>query len=81
MVDDTSETSMITRFERKLPFGRVDADEFERRLKKLVDPESKDIITVKQLEESFKDHYAFRDVTVKGSLLEEIISNPILKKQ
>jgi len=34
--DDASETGMVTRFERKLPFGKVDADEFERRLKKLL---------------------------------------------
>lgn len=53
---------MITRFERRLPFGKVDVEEFERRLKKLIDPESKDKITLRQLEASFTDHYAFRDI-------------------
>ena len=29
---------MITNFEKRLPFNKVDIDEFERRLKKLSDP-------------------------------------------
>ena len=37
-VDDKSETGMLSHFEKRLPFGRVDIDEFERRLKKLSDP-------------------------------------------
>jgi hypothetical protein len=63
-VDDKSETGMISNFEKKLPLGKVDIDEFERRLKKLVDPLSKDVITLKQIEASFADHYAFRDIVV-----------------
>jgi len=39
--------AMITRFETKISLGKVDIDEFERRLKKLVDPESKDMISLK----------------------------------
>lgn len=63
-VDDKSETGMISNFEKKLPLGKVDTDEFERRLKKLVDPLSQDVITLKQIEASFADHYAFRDIVV-----------------
>ncbi|MFS8159276.1 MAG: hypothetical protein ACMG6E_03520, partial [Candidatus Roizmanbacteria bacterium] len=39
-VDDKSETGMISHFEKRLKFGAVDIDEFERRLKKLVDVQS-----------------------------------------
>jgi hypothetical protein len=35
---DSSSTSMITAFERKLPFVKIDIEEFERRVKKLSDP-------------------------------------------
>jgi hypothetical protein len=39
-VNDISETGMISHFEKRLKFGAVDIDEFERRLKKLVDVNS-----------------------------------------
>ena len=38
-VEDRTEMAYITEFERKLPFGLIDIDEFERRVKKLSDPE------------------------------------------
>lgn len=37
-VVDNSSTGMITQFEKRLPVGKVDIDEFERRLKTLIDP-------------------------------------------
>jgi len=35
---DNSDTGMITNFERRLPFVKIDIEEFERRVKKLSDP-------------------------------------------
>lgn len=35
---DESDTGMITAFERRLPFIKIDIDEFERRVKKLSEP-------------------------------------------
>ena len=36
--DDKSDTGMVSHFEKRLMFGAVDIFEFERRVKKLVDP-------------------------------------------
>lgn len=79
-VDDKSETGMISHFEKRLKFGMVDIDEFERRLKKLIDVKSNDTISIRQLEECFSDHYAFRDIRVEGSLLRDIMTSKYLKK-
>ena len=48
---------MITRFEETIPLRRMTIDEYERRLKKLADPDSKDMLTPNQIVESFKDIY------------------------
>ena len=48
-VIDTSPTGSITIFEMELPLTRMSLDEFERRIKKLVDSEQGDEITVKQM--------------------------------
>jgi hypothetical protein len=37
-VDDKSETGMITNIEYNLPLAKIDLDDFERRLKKLAEP-------------------------------------------
>ena len=56
-VDDTSQTSMITKFEEIIPLRRMTIDEYERRIKKLAEPDSKDVLTHAQIIESFKDIY------------------------
>ena len=56
-IEDNSTTSMITRFEETIPLRRMTIDEYERRLKKLADPDSKDMLTPNQIVESFKDIY------------------------
>ena len=48
-IDDKSETGCITSFEQKLPLARISLLEFERRLKKLVDPGNDDEITLNQM--------------------------------
>lgn len=46
VIEDKSATCMITKFEESLPLKKMTIDEFERRLKKLVDPTCQDKITV-----------------------------------
>ena len=52
----------ITKWESTLPFGKISLPEYERRLKKLIDPQANDFITEKQIVECFKDHHAFKDI-------------------
>lgn len=54
-ISDTSQTSMITKFEEKLPLKKITITDFERRIKKFASPENADFITEVQLIESFKD--------------------------
>ena len=58
-VTDTSKTKMITDFEATLPLRKITLVEFERRLKKLVNPSMQDFVSVKMVTECFKDHWAF----------------------
>lgn len=44
-INDSSQTAMITKFEENIPLRKMTIDEFERRIKKLADPESKDQLT------------------------------------
>ncbi len=37
-IEDNTQTVMITKFEETLPLRKITIDEFERRLKKLIDP-------------------------------------------
>ena len=45
-IEDESETGMITDYEYELPLAYIDLDEYERRIKKLADPTTKDILTI-----------------------------------
>ena len=44
---DNSPTQMITKFESSLPLGKISLLEYERRLKKLIDPSANDCISKK----------------------------------
>lgn len=44
-ISDSSELGFISAFEQTLPLKKIDIDEFERRLKKLVDSSNKDTIS------------------------------------
>jgi hypothetical protein len=48
---------MISKFEETIPLRRMTIDEYERRIKKLAEPDSKDVLTHGQIIESFKDIY------------------------
>lgn len=59
----------VTDFEYSLPLAFVDLDEFERRLKKLAFADDKDIITDVQIVEIFRDHYSFKDIVSRDSMV------------
>ena len=72
-VDDKSEMSFVSLFEKDLPLRNISLIEFERRLKKLVTPSMKDMTTVRVVQECFKDHWAFLDIEEEGSLTRELM--------
>jgi hypothetical protein len=46
---DSTETGFITDFEYTLPLKKIDIDEFERRLKKLVEPATDTKIAIESI--------------------------------
>ena len=72
-VTDDSAVAFVTEFEKNLPLRNISLDEFERRLKKLVTPAMQDMVLVRVVEECFKDHWAFLDITEEGSLARELM--------
>lgn len=76
VIEDNTPTCMITKFEESLPLKKMTIAEFERRLKKLVDPTSGDKITTAQLEESFKDFYP--EITKEDTLIRDVLMNKAL---
>ncbi len=74
---DNSETGCITKFEATLPLGKISLLEFERRLKKLIDPRANDCISKKQIIECFKDHNAFKDIEDENSLTHALLTDKV----
>lgn len=72
-IEDNTQTQMITKFEESLPLKRMTIDEFERRLKKLVNPNCQNKINSAQLIESFKDFYP--DIVEENSLIRNLLMN------
>ena len=70
---------MITQFEAKLPLFNIDVDEFERRLKKLADVSSGDILSEAQIVASFKDSQALKDIELDGSIVRQLLLDDSLK--
>ena len=79
-IEDTSQMACITDFQQSLPLSRMSLNEYERRLKKLLDPEAGDEISKQQLIECFKDHYAFKEIADEGSAVHKIMTDDALKK-
>ena len=71
--------SCITKFESTLPLGKISLLEYERRLKKLIDPTAEDKISEKQLIEVFKDHPAFKDIENPESLVHALLTDDVFK--
>ncbi len=76
-VTDSTDVAFITEFENELPLRNISLTEFERRLKKLVTPAMKDMVTVRVLEECFKDHWAFTEIIEAGSLTRELMFDEV----
>ena len=78
---DTTETGSITQFENDLPLQRVALDDFERRIKKLVDSETGDEVTLRQMIECFKDNPFLAKIEDEGSLVRAILTDPSMQKK
>lgn len=74
-IEDNSQTVMITKFEETIPLRKMTVDEFERRLKNLIDPTCRDMINEAQLIESFKD--VFPEIEEDASLIRQLLMNPV----
>ena len=74
---DNSSIKFITEFEKDLPLRNISLNEFERRLKKLVTPAMKDMVSVRVVTECFRDHWAFLDIDEEGSLTRELMFDTI----
>lgn len=72
-VVDEGRCRFITEFEKYLPLRNISLVEYERRLKKLVRPAMNDTASVRMIIECFKDHWAFKDITVPQSLTRELM--------
>jgi hypothetical protein len=71
-INDTSETGFITDWEFNLPIRKIDIDDYERRLKKLIDPSCNEGINQVQFIESFSDHIYLKAVAEENNLLRKI---------
>ena len=58
---------MVTKFEESFPLKKMTIEDYERRVKKLVNPDSADSINEAQIVESFKD--VFPDLKTEGTLI------------
>ena len=81
LVVDNTETGSITQFENDLPLQRVALDDFERRIKKLVDSETGDEVTLRQMVECFKDNPFLAKIEEEGSLIRTILTDPTMQKK
>jgi len=70
----------VTEFQQSLPLSRISLNEFERRLKKLLDPKQGDEISKKQLVECFKDHYAFGEIADENSVVHKLLTDEVFQK-
>ena len=79
-ITDSSETGCITEFENTFVLQKVALDDFERRIKKLVDSSVGDEVTEKQLIECFKDSPTLNTFADETSLLRKLLTHPCLHK-
>lgn len=75
VVNDTSETAIITKFESELPLCKMSLDDFERRIKKFVDADNREELTLKQLIESFKDHSVLGEIENEDSITRKLLTH------
>ena len=78
---DQSRCQHITQFEKGLPLRNISLNEFERRLKKMVRPQDNNMVKVRVLEESFRDHWAFPDIQDEETLSRELLFDPMFLEQ
>jgi hypothetical protein len=76
-IEDTSQFMCITDFQQSLPLSRMTLNEYERRLKKLLNHAEGDEINKKQLIECFQDHYAFKEIADENSVVYKILTDSV----
>ena len=80
-VRDESQIKFITEFENDLPLRNMSLNEYERRLKKLVTPAMKDMVSVRVVTECFKDHWAFLDIDDEESVTRELMFDTLFLEE
>lgn len=72
-VYDDGRCKFVTEFEKMLPLRQISLEEYERRLYRNVTPAMEEKATVELIVESFKDHWAFKDIEVPFTLTRELM--------
>lgn len=70
----------VTQFQQSLPLSRITLNEYERRLKKLLNNKDGDEISPKQLIEVFQDHYAFKEIADANSAIHKLMNDKAFHK-
>lgn len=63
-----------------MPLSRITLNDYERRIKKLLNKAEGDEIAPKQLVEVFKDHYAFREIADENSAIYRLMTDKCFHK-
>lgn len=64
-----------------MPLQRVALDDYERRIKKLVDSETGDEVSLKQMIECFRDNPFLARIEDENSIVRLLLTDPILQKK
>ena len=82
MINDPSETGIITKFEATFPLITISLDEYERRIKKFIDSETcNNEITLDQLIECFRSHPNLNEITNENSLTRKLFTDKVMIKK
>jgi hypothetical protein len=68
-------------FEKNLAWGKLKLKDYEEKVKKLVNADSKGEVSIAQLIEAFKDAPSFNDLKVKDSVLRKSLASTYLVKE
>jgi hypothetical protein len=72
-VYDEGRCKFVTEFEKMLPLRQISLEEYEERLYRNLTPAMEEKASVELIVESFKDHWAFRDISVPFTLTRELM--------
>jgi hypothetical protein len=72
-VYDEGRCKFVTEFEKMLPLRNMSLEEYEQRLYKNITPAMEEKASVELIVESFRDHWAFKDIAVPLTLTRELM--------